>query len=94
MEANARVVLVRKLARRDLRLPFAVGALAYAVNLLAVWLIVPETCEPADRKPFTARGSSPLTFLQVCVLMLAFKSCAAVTASEHTLGKCNVLWIG
>ena len=57
----------QKLAARDLRLPYAVGAAIYVVNIASALFVLPETLQAADRVPFSVRGSNPLTFTKLFV---------------------------
>ena len=58
-------VIGAALARRDLRLPFAVGSAFYLLNIAAALAALPETCQADMRVPFTVRGSNPLTFVKL-----------------------------
>ncbi len=60
-------MLGQTLAARSLRLPYVVGTLMYLINMVNVWLAIPETCDQVARVPFSIRGFNPLSFSKLFV---------------------------
>lgn len=56
-----------RVAQRDLRLPFVVGAALTLANAGMALAWFPETCQPCARVPFTFRSTNPLTFMKLLV---------------------------
>ena len=68
------------LGRRDLRLPYTVGALLTRAFLAVLVATLPETCIWTDRVAFRLRGTNPFSFLTLFARGARLRSLALLEA--------------